>query len=114
MFSCAPFPAYVLQSAVLQDHVTVSEMDRVDLLCSTKFNKSVWWGVRTVLRGEREPWFVYWNHVLEDTTGRFNVTYAQNERRLYNLTIVTPEAVLPLGGLGGRLGRQISGGGKFF
>jgi hypothetical protein len=24
------------------------------------------------------------------------------------------EAVLPLGGLGGRLGRQISGGGKFF
>jgi hypothetical protein len=24
------------------------------------------------------------------------------------------EAVLPLGGIGGRLGRQISGGGKFF
>jgi hypothetical protein len=27
---------------------------------------------------------------------------------------IYPEAVLPLGGLGGRLGRQISGGGKFF
>jgi hypothetical protein len=25
-----------------------------------------------------------------------------------------PETVSPLGGLGGRLGRQISGGGKFF
>jgi hypothetical protein len=34
------------------------------------------------------------------------------ENHVFRFT--TAEAVLPLGGQGGRLGRQISGGGKFF
>jgi hypothetical protein len=58
-FLCFFFSVRVIDSAVLEDHVTVPEMSAVNLSCSTTFNQSVWWKVRTVLHGEEDRRFIY-------------------------------------------------------
>jgi hypothetical protein len=63
----------VIDSAILGHHVTVSEMSEVHLSCSTTYNHSVWWKVRTVLHEEEDRRFIY---RLQSFVGMF-----RNDRR---------------------------------
>jgi hypothetical protein len=48
-----------VESTVLQKNVTVTEMDSVQLSCSTTFNKEVYWRVRTVLHDDKEDFSTF-------------------------------------------------------
>jgi hypothetical protein len=80
---------YRVESSVLQQNVTASEMDSVHFSCSTTHNKSVWWNVRTVMREERDQGVIYNYESSVDSelnkNGRFSVTQQNN---VYNLTII--------------------------
>jgi hypothetical protein len=50
---------HVIDSALNEDHMIVSETGTAHFSCSTTFNRSVWWKVRTVLHEEQDRRFIY-------------------------------------------------------
>jgi Immunoglobulin I-set domain len=75
--------------------MTVVEMETAHFSCSTAFNKSVWWNVRTILHGEGERRYVYRNTLLVDTfkiTGRYSVTYKEGVYTLIIINVTVTDA----------------------
>lgn len=76
-----------VESAVLQNSVTVSEMDSVHLSCSTIPVETASWHVRTVLHEEHDRRIMNYTSGWDDEfteVERFSVTYQEG---FYNLTI---------------------------